>query len=560
MQTWVEVKEVDFAAFAAALQTRLQVQLTERMVQPLQSFHAACQEKYGRRPFSDGQSATHPGHIDYHEMFADIRTRLGEAWETQVVTALTVSSQRVYNQCVELYNQGAAVQPAELVASMKQRLGCMWDERLSEPLAQWLAGAQAAAALDLKQVTAVLDYNQDGQVTTQDAMLAGKDLMNYLYTTSLTKACQTVQYLLPAPPQAEGQRVASFQDLKSIVSSRVNARVTEQVNNVKYTVNAVTTTAMTQVASTVEQIKELKVKGVGAADVLAYAETVIQHGQDQLDAVWASPVLKDAVEKAQTALTAVRVAVRQNQTKLAAQTAAVMQSTVATWVNRTHKAVTAARHYVAHMSHDLTDLSHTTVAFVAQGLGFQPKDDVFDEVLARLTALLTHVRQIVRVSAMPLLGMGRVAAPVVVDASVAAVVPMPVQPHVVVVTPKAKAQPSEEAGGEMAVPPQVEVKPDIRVNYVPFAAVVASSIPASPVLPTAVVVPTSTLLHDDLSPSTAAAADEFFDAEPVEGIESATTSVTAAAAAAATHAPHADAFGNNKHGHKDHKGKKAKGH
>lgn len=73
------------------------MQFDENMTAPLRALYAAVQEKY----------ADQTGAIDYAELAADVKLRLGAAWEAHVLTAYAAHvgapAGRLYNQVWQFY-------------------------------------------------------------------------------------------------------------------------------------------------------------------------------------------------------------------------------------------------------------------------------------------------------------------------------------------------------------------------------------------------------------------------------------------------------------------------
>lgn len=378
-----ELKNKNPQEFIMALQTRLQTQFNESMVSPLMDYYVKAMEKYGK--------ISADGSIDY----SHIRAELGAAWESQVMTAYATHvgapAARLYDQCVLFYNslrqQQAELKPQELIAAMQHRMGSVWDESLREPLTQWLNGAKLAADEDLATITKALDYDNDGKLTANDAVLAGRDLMSYLYQASLSTAQHYVDYILPesvvvsddsAQVALEGHS-QSFVELRSVISSRVQAKL--QTN--------------------FEKLKEFSVAKlkpyVPQVDVLQFAEEIVTKGKQQVNFYLSSPALQEALSQAQHSLVSVRAIIESSQlAQQLSQQAGGVKVAVAALLERAQKAATLARQYVSGLS--FQELSHTSLSFLAQSVGVQPKDQKYEETLAHLQSLLLSLRQIVVLS------------------------------------------------------------------------------------------------------------------------------------------------------------------
>ena len=454
-----------YAAFAAALETRLAAEWNERLRAPATAFYAAAQEKYGAKN----------GKIEYAELFADVRRSLGAAWEAQVLAAYAhLPAARVYNACVDFAQRArvaagsaqgeleslparlSAANAHALAAHVRAQIGSLWDERLHEPLAQWMRGAQAAAHADMGRVVAALDYDADGAVSPADALHAGQDLLAFVRRHALVAAANTVDYWLPesqqpgaveavtaAPQVPASSATASDPTLAALyatTSSRVHGRIAPYVSHTQQRLQpyvaqlqqlgALGTTAVARV-QTVVQPYVANARAFVAhqseqhSGLIAYAQQVVAQGQERAQglATQARGLASEAARVAEPHTARLRVAVADAHAHLASLRAHAGAALAATHVPAAQATAAAKAFYAqlavssssaasvsvdgsattgaapAHAHSAWREVPASTLQFLAQSIGVRPRDAAYDETVRLLRELVHSLRVIVSASA-----------------------------------------------------------------------------------------------------------------------------------------------------------------
>jgi hypothetical protein len=389
--TYTELHEQTLESFVTALKTRLASEWHDRLQAPAAAFYATAQEKW----------ADKDGKIDKAEVLADVRRTLGSAWDVQV-TSVQQHGLTLYNACVD-YTHAArdklvalqdsrpvAERVTELVGFVRTKLGQAYDAVPRALLQEWLEGAAKAAKEDVKQLTAALDYNGDGEVSASDAMAAGQDLVSYVYRNALNVAERQVDYWLPEATEGDQAGVAQphlpvegVQQLCSVTAQRVKARVQPLVAGA-------VETARTRIGSS----STVSLAQKQYADVLSFATAVMSQGQERAQTLVASvnEVAKPHTAKLQAALERGNLALQALRARVVAAADAGRAPA--------SEAVVIAQQLV----HNVTDgpvveLPAAAVAFVARSLGVRERDEAWQSTIEQLQALLLSLRDIVTVSA-----------------------------------------------------------------------------------------------------------------------------------------------------------------
>lgn len=403
--TYAQLDRQTFEQYAMNLRTRLATEYNEKLLVPAKTFYTLAHEKYGQKN----------GHLDVQEIVQDVRQRLGDLYpvfQEQLVqaysTRVDAPAKQLYNQCVELYAklraQQAELKPQEWVSSVRQSLGHLWDERLREPVQTWLQGAQNAASQDLQKLSHMMDRDQDGKVTRSDAVLMGKEVLSYLYSSSLSVAQHTVDYLLPesksesvsTSPLSPGSPAANVvaapdspgapASTSTSASELGDAQTQRVLSDSFFGLFTATKSRVTQRLQ--HGLQQLRQAG-SQVDVLAYSESLFAAAQAQLQLNAASMSLANVRVKVQDALLKGQTAVQY----LRQQQALRSQEIKSRWMSaleRVEQVATLVR------SVDYKTVPQASLSLIAQSLGFQPKDSNYELVMQHIQTLFTSVKRVVK--------------------------------------------------------------------------------------------------------------------------------------------------------------------